>query len=61
MMHKLFFILLFAATAAAASEPAKIAQSSDGNLEILQKQSDGSYVLYTCRPSERMDGHAPRA
>ena len=47
MMHKLFFILLFAATAAAASEPAKIARSPDGNLEILQKQSDGSYVLYT--------------
>ena len=47
MMHKLFFILLFVATAAAASEPAKIARSPDGNLEILQKQSDGSYVLYT--------------
>ena len=47
MMHKLFFILLFAATAAAASKPAKIAQSPDGNLEILKKQSDGSYVLYT--------------
>lgn len=47
MMHKLLFILLFAATAAAASKPAKIAQSPDGNLEILQKQSDGSYVLYT--------------
>ena len=45
MMHKLFFILLFAATTAAASEPVKIAQSPDGNLEILQKQSDGSYVL----------------
>ena len=30
MMHKLLFILLFAATAAAASEPAKIAQSPDG-------------------------------
>ena len=41
MMHKLLFILLFAATAAAASKPAKIAQSPDGNLEILQKQSDG--------------------
>ena len=47
MMHKLLFILLFTTTAAAASEPAKIAQSPDGNLEILQKQSDGSYVLYT--------------
>ena len=35
MMHKLFFILLFAATVAAASKPAKIAQSPDDNLEIL--------------------------
>ena len=35
MMHKLFFIFLFAATAAAASKSAKIVQSPDDNLEIL--------------------------